>query len=462
MRKGNNGGRPEWSDMRPHEEFLELCALSTTGELTAEEQKKLREHLAVCAECREALKEFEAVTDVGVPLLASEMAREGETAEVPASRERVNVESGHAFVNPGAESPDLHSDLDSESQKKGFDFGHRNGGQGTEVNWNYVWMPFAAAILLTIAMGIYSYEVGQRHGLEVAQQRTPPAGGSLDAQAGGEAPARLEALEQRMSDVGHEREVLKAQLAERDRAIRELERQVESQSAALREAKTAQEKLEHSLDAEESEKREAAKEESSLREKLLASEASLGKAQTELDSARRERDEGQLRAGSLEGQIKGLYAQLKEREQTINRQDELLAHDRDIRDLMGARDLYIAEVYDVAGDGATQKPYGRVFYTKGKSLIFYAYDLDEQAGVKATSTFQAWGRRGPEKQQALNLGIFFEDNAAKKRWVLKFDDPKTLDQIDAVFVTVEPSGGSRRPSGKPLLFASLRIEPNHP
>ena len=49
---------------------------------------------------------------------------------------------------------------------------------------------------------------------------------------------------------------------------------------------------------------------------------------------------------------------------------------------MGARDLYIAEVYDVGGNGATKKPYGRVFYTKGKSLIFYAYDLDQQAGVR--------------------------------------------------------------------------------
>jgi hypothetical protein len=129
---------------------------------------------------------------------------------------------------------------------------------------------------------------------------------------------------------------------------------------------------------------------------------------------------------------------------------------------MGARDLYIAEVYDVARDGATQKPYGRVFYTKGKSLIFYAYDLDQQAGVRNASTFQAWGRRGPEKQQALSLGIFFEDNVAKNRWVLKVDDSKTLEQIDAVFVAVEPNGGSHKPSGKPLLFASLRIEPNHP
>ena len=58
--------------------------------------------------------------------------------------------------------------------------------------------------------------------------------------------------------------------------------------------------------------------------------------------------------------------------------------------------------------------------------------------------------------------MFYEDSASKRRWVLKFDDPKTLAQIDEIFVTVEPDGGSSRPSGKPLLFAYLRIDPNHP
>jgi hypothetical protein len=129
---------------------------------------------------------------------------------------------------------------------------------------------------------------------------------------------------------------------------------------------------------------------------------------------------------------------------------------------MGARDLYIAEVYDVAGDGSTRKPYGRIFYTKGKSLIFYAYDLDRQPGARNASTFQAWGRGGPDKQQVSSLGIFYQDGGAKKRWVLKLDDSRELEQIDTVFVTVEPSGGSHKPSGKPLLLASLRIEPNHP
>jgi len=56
---------------------------------------------------------------------------------------------------------------------------------------------------------------------------------------------------------------------------------------------------------------------------------------------------------------------------------------------MGARELYVAEVSDVAGNGKTKKPFDACFYTKGKSLIFYAYDLDQQPGLREASTFQA-------------------------------------------------------------------------
>ena len=90
------------------------------------------------------------------------------------------------------------------------------------------------------------------------------------------------------------------------------------------------------------------------------------------------------------------------------------------------------------------------------------HDLDRQAELKRAGSFQAWGRRGPDRQQAVNLGVFYEYSGARKRWILKCDDAKMLEQIDAVFVTVEPNGGSHKPSGKSLLFASLKIEPNHP
>jgi hypothetical protein len=168
-----------------------------------------------------------------------------------------------------------------------------------------------------------------------------------------------------------------------------------------------------------------------------------------------------LETAQLEAKVSELSRLLRDREATLERQDELLAHDSDIRELMGARNLYVTEVYDVARDGQTKKPYGRLFYTQGKSLIFYAYDLDQQTKL-TTGSFQAWGRRGSDTEQALNLGIFYLDNPANKRWALRFDDPKTLAQIDTVFVTVEPRGGSRKPSGKPLLFAYLHIAPNHP
>jgi hypothetical protein len=62
----------------------------------------------------------------------------------------------------------------------------------------------------------------------------------------------------------------------------------------------------------------------------------------------------------------------------------------------------------------------------------------------------------------MNLGILYMDNESNRRWVLRFDDHKLLGDIDAVFVTVEPHGGSAKPTSKPFLYALLRQEVNHP
>jgi hypothetical protein len=119
----------------------------------------------------------------------------------------------------------------------------------------------------------------------------------------------------------------------------------------------------------------------------------------------------------------------------------------------------------VDGSSRTQRPFGRVFYTQGKSLIFYAFDLDREPGVVNASAFQVWGQREtPQGEQAppMNLGILYKDNETNRRWVMRFDEPKQLAEIDAVFVTVEPRGGSHKPTSKPFLFALLRNEANHP
>src|SRR5260370_7939056 len=115
---------------------------------------------------------------------------------------------------------------------------------------------------------------------------------------------------------------------------------------------------------------------------------------------------------------------------------------------MGARKLYIADVFDVDSGSRTKKPFGRVFYTQGKSLIFYAFDLDRQRGVVNANTFQVWGQKETaqgEQALPLNLGILYMDNETNRRWVIRFNNPSQLPRINSVFFTVNPPAASLNP-----------------
>ena len=428
----------------PHDEFLELCAISTSGELTGEERALLQEHLAACPSCRETIEQYNAVISNSIPALAlnsenleSDSSWSKEQAESALFR-RLELEEKMATDRGGA-------DGDSVSKNLG-----RVSLAVSQATWRNVCTLYAAGILLFIALGISAYQVGIHRGVETAIAR-PSSGPTIPG-----------ALEEQGSDVDHERETLRVQIAQRDKEIVSLRRELEQQSAEMGRMKSVQNQLEGDLQSRQAGRQDLLQERSDLSQELESAEAKTQGLQDKLDSLERQSTQDKQRATALEAEVSDLTALLHDRETALDQQQELLAHDRDIRDLMGARDLYVAEVYDVERTGETKKPYGRVFYTKGKSLIFYAYDLDQQPGVKNANTFQAWGRRGPDREQALSLGIFYVDNASKKRWVLRFDDPKALAQIDAVFVTVEPNGGSQKPSKKPLLFAYLHIDPNHP
>ncbi len=435
------------SHTEPHDEFLELCAVSTSGQLTQEEQKKLEEHFAVCASCREAIRQYEAVVTHAIPAMAAD--------DVPD-----NIDPGPAWSQQRAEAALFDRIAQEENAGKvaraktetDIPAGARRVLPFVgEATWRHVWSLYAAGVLLAVALGVCLYQVGIRRGTDTAKLALPP----LAIQ--GQTP-----LEAQVSDAAHEREVALTQIAQRDREVRDLRRQLERQSADLAQMRGAQDRLAADLHNKDAGAQDLAQQQTELKQKFEAAQASAQALQQKLDALSKQSSEDQARAVQLAAQVKDLTQALHDRDAALEQKDELLAKDRDIRELMGARDLYVAEVYDVARTGETQKPYGRVFYTKGKSLIFYAYDLDQEAEVKKASIFQAWGRRGPDREQALNLGIFYEDNAAKKRWVLKLDDPKMLAQIDAVFVTVEPRAGSHKPSGKPLLFAYLKADPNHP
>src|SRR5260370_13493415 len=159
--------------------------------------------------------------------------------------------------------------------------------------------------------------------------------------------AQIEALEQQMSDAGREREGLRLQLAQRDGVISDLQHEIQIQSASLDEMKNTQGHVEKSVHNDEAEKQLSTQDRSTLLQKLDSAQVSLQKTQTQLDSLEQQRAQDQTRAASLAAQVNDLHAQLRDREQALSRQEDLLAHDRDVRELMGARDLYIAEIYDV-------------------------------------------------------------------------------------------------------------------
>ena len=191
----------------------------------------------------------------------------------------------------------------------------------------------------------------------------------------------------------------------------------------------------------------------------------LNATRSELSQAKESVSASQATIGSLQYRLAERETQLTEVSASIDREREMLSVDREIRDIMGARDLHIVDVIDRDGKGRARKPFGRAFYTQGKSLIFYAFDLPAKNTADGKFVYAAWGSNSNNLNSNVthSLGIFYNDDQKQHRWAMKFEDPKILDEIDTVFVTLEPAGNRfSNPTGKPLLEAYFGTPPNHP
>jgi hypothetical protein len=445
VENGSSGGGPSLPPGDPHDEFFELCALATTDWLSAAEKTRLDEHLAHCSLCRDALRQYQSLVDSGIPaaaLAATEAAQNAKPNQSLAEEEaalfaRLNREEAGSRPSPPGQAASVAQ----------FPAPDRRDPGSSDVLWQHMWWQYAAGLILAVALGFSVYRTGIRRGTEIAQVHVPTAAPQRDR--GGTQPGKPTAGEEQA-------------LHKTDAELAALRAQMTQQSAQLARVDLEKTELEEKLTRADADHASVAQARDDLARQLETAQAQLEETRQRQEASAAQNSADELRVAALNKQMEELRAGIEQKDQELAREQQVLDHDQDIRELMGSRSLYIAEVYDVAKTGDTQKPFGRVFYTKGKSLIFYAYDLDQQPGLQDASSFQAWGRRGPDQAHAVNLGIFYADSAAKKRWVVKDDDPKSLADIDAVFVTIEPHGGSSHPSGKPMLFTYLRIDPNHP
>jgi hypothetical protein len=417
----------------PHEEFQELCALSTTGELTVEEWARLSEHLIGCDDCREAQRQFERVVAAAIPALAAESFADEDVESAPGS-----------WSIEDAENTLMESLRGEPAPSRGRTIYHSRSPR-----WRHV-RRYAAAAMILAACGLAGYRIGIHQGRRMDASSSPPA--SLEPST----PSRLD----RSAAAVLPSEGRKPATADDQAAA--MRRQALQNQQDLTRLKEKLGQVEEELAERNANLDRSVEDRAELSRQLAQAQANAQSLEARLSVIGNQSSQDTLQSLALKTQVNDLKAEIENKDNAIAGERELLDRDRDVRNLIGARNLYIAEIYDVAQTGDTQKPFGRVFYTKDKSLIFYGYDLDQQPGVKKAGAFQAWGGRGADRQHAVSLGLLYKDDANQKRWVLKFNDAKTISQIDAVFVTVEPEGGSAKPSGKPLLFTYLRLDPNHP
>lgn len=433
-----------------HERYVALCALATSGTLSDADWELLQSHLAECEVCKKLIQEYREVAKTGMALLMPDASDSNYPAQKSWSVENARQEL-FARLARGETEGQFHLRAQQHSSNRARWFRQYLAGWRVPAG-----LAYAAAIMLMAGSMLTSYRFGREREHEIAQPEIESSATEAASLRG-----QLESLQREMASLN---EGLRARDQKIAGLLQEVQRgtaEVTKWIALAREAEQNAQRQSSEMGQLSSEKVSLAAERDVTSQKLQETETTLVAARKRLDSLKGEREAEQQRSALLEEKFQQLSTRLKESQETVGEQRTLLAADRDIRELMGARELYIADVFDVGDDGRMRRPYGRVFYTRQKSLIFYAFDLDQQTAVRNAS-FQAWGRRGPADKQPLNLGILYLDNETNKRWALQFDDPKVLAQIDAVFVTIEPRNGSKKPSGKQLLFASLRTPPNHP
>jgi hypothetical protein len=422
-----------------NEWYEELCALAAIGELSSEEFRDLEQHLAGCRDCREIYIDFRRISadDMG---LAAVLKRTEHAQEEPAgpldaqellSRllDRAKRERETRSI-PSTSRPDERRDRAPSHRLAAILHWLRRPA----LSYGTV------ALLLCAGVAIGAYRLREAQLLPtLAQLRSQLNDWKSKAETtAAEEKSASQLLDQNKS----EREALWKSLAE-----------AQAKYAALEEQQKA------------------------LESELATTRARLGQVNEDAETSRANAEDKAKQLAQLEARVENAVRRTEEQERIAEGLRTKLqwaetpktapapppgVEDVDAKNLFGARDLHIVDVYDVDSSGTTKRTYGRVYYAEKKLLIFYAFDLLDKKHNRAAAGFQAWGYRQPSDGKPESLGLFDVDDTSANRWVLKVNNPRVLERIDAVFVTLEPPNGSPSPRGRRLLYANLAGPANHP
>jgi len=428
-----------------HERFEELAALAAVGELSPLELQRLHHHLAECPPCREACEAYSdaAWNDLGAAAAAAHPLDDVSPGDADETEARAHLARLRNRVKADAPGQQPIAGIRAEEIAK----------DNPAPRWGYPRVAYgiAATILVVVGIAIAFWRITKDVSIERARSRALQAVvDSLKRERKNDPASSDSAVLRSLQESQKARDALERSLAASEAKNEELREREKASEDKLEAAITTAERLRQQLATNESD-----------REGLAAlqrdSDAKLHEALAELYQARQAGAPPAANGDAREGTTLEASTQPS----SESGPGTASPSEGEARNLFGARDLHIVDVYDVAGDGKTKRTYGRVYYVEKKLLVFYAFDLQDRQNHKL-GAFQAWGYREANLGKPVDLGLFTVDDKSTSRWILTVKRPDVLSHIDAVFVTVEPVGGSTAPRGKKVLYANLIGPPNHP
>jgi hypothetical protein len=419
-----------------HDWFEELCALAAIGELAAAEFSDLQEHLAGCPHCRQLYVDFCRISADDIGLVAIQGRAEQNNDDGAGSldeQELLGRILSRTRREQGTTTPGF-SPVALTRAEHSIRF-------GSVSTWRWLKRPALAygvlALLLAVGSGVFRFRDAQQN-------------------------KKLADLESRLAFWKNRAET----------------RATEESSAAklLEQSQAQQDALQKSLEEARAQYANLLSQQKTLLAAVATANARAEQASNDLNVAKTAQKNDEGVAGELQVKLQRATERVQEQQQLVadlrrkvERAEEGASvppappvEDAEAKGLFGARDLHIVDVYDVEGNGKTRRTFGRVYYVEKKLLVFYAFDLKDKRHNRTAAGFQAWGYREVSSSKPANLGLFYVDDASLDRWVLKVNNPRVLEHIDAVFVTLEPPDGSPSPQGRRLLYANLSGPPNHP
>jgi hypothetical protein len=402
----------------PHEQYQELCALAAGGLLESNEVVEFQGHMEECSQCRADYQELSSLVTRELPqgdgTVRSKLA-EMRATPLPYSRQR--------FLR--------------RARAEGISFSSEVENHAEPTRWYLrpaaMLAPVAAVIVVVVS-------------LRVAHLRQAPDAAREKDAAGTQQIANLE----------RENSTLAASLARLNESVAAGQREIQNLRAQLANDNQRRYGEQTERDANRSNSQTAQLlEESRNQERLLA------EAKDEAARANQLRVSDEASMVEQQARIAELSDKLRVASATLDMERQLAAMGKDIPELIASRQLHVIDVRDTDPNGNHSPAFGRVFLTEGKSLTFYAFDLNEDRVVNAKRSFQVWAVPEAGKNSPRSLGFLRVDAKAQGRWVLKVDNPELVKEISSVFVTVELAAGGKQPSGQKMLYAYLG-EANHP